>query len=173
MSIHSTSCLCSPYSFPKSFCFCSIRRLYPLTYFQDVCKNVPGYCGIFCCFEISSVIISFCFSGFCCFLCFSTFITKGKLPLFNSYFWSSNSFSLVLSFFHRPTIHLFNRDPVLICWHYSIFFFSRMVSFQLSLRFLRAHFISYILKTAFITFLHCVMSMIFISTFLRFYIYIC
>ena len=127
MSIHSASCLCSPYSFPKYFCFCSIRRLYPLTYFQDVCKNVPGYCGISCCFEINYVVISFCFSGFCCFLCFSTFITKGKPSLFNSYFWSSNSFSLVLSFFHRPTIHLFNRDPLLISWHYSIFFFSRMV----------------------------------------------
>lgn len=97
----------TPYSFPNFCCFVSMRRLCPLWLAFKIFEKlslfsveIPIVLKLF-----NSFVILFYIGGFCWYLLFSSSIINGKPFLFKLYFWYCNSFSLDLSFFHRPASH--------------------------------------------------------------------
>ena len=158
----------TPYSFPKSFCFCSVRRLYrplsSLTYLQDVWKKLPWLLWNFLLSWNCLILLPYRFTlvAFAVILCFSTSITKGN-PFFSTYasdlatlsLWSY-PFSIV-----QQTMLLFYWDLLLICWYYSNFPFPEWSLFYFVFDSFMPISSPTSLKITCITFLHCVMSMIF------------
>ena len=115
MSFHSASCLCltcTPYSFPKYCCIFSIQWFCPLFFTFKVFEKcslvgleIPVVLKL-----LYPVVILFYFRGFCSnsvSVCFSSSITNVNPFLLSPCFWSSQSFSFFLFFFHLPTNHAF------------------------------------------------------------------